>query len=120
MNYHAVSKQSSIILRVIHSAAPPADTDELAFYPAPRNQVNQYLARLNHDAPVSIYSILPPPVIPDVLPLTSKLEEDLREYVANNHRWESVERMAYKWRVSEQTISDMLADTDYEEETRVK
>lgn len=116
MNYFAVNKQSSFILRVIHATVTPISTGSIAFYPAPKDQVNRHLVILGHGAPVSIYSIQPQPVIPDVLPLTPELEEELREYVAKNHRWESVERIAYKWRVSEQTVSDIRADTERDQE----
>ncbi|QGW79890.1 hypothetical protein GPJ81_25320 [Pseudomonas alkylphenolica] len=115
MNYFAVHKQSNVILRVIHSAVTPNNTADLEFYPAAKGRVSQYQARLKNDAPIGIYSILPQPVIPDVLPLTPELEQELREYVSKHHRQETVEWMAYKWRVSEQTVSDILVDMDNDE-----
>ncbi|MDF3930389.1 hypothetical protein [Pseudomonas putida] len=111
MNYFAAHKASNTIVSVIHSAVTPTETDEIAFYLASKGRVSQYHEELKNHKPVDIYSVLPKPVIPAILPLTAEDEAALREYVTKHCRYETVEKMAFNWRVSEQVVTDILANT---------
>jgi hypothetical protein len=48
------------------------------------------------------------PKIPDILPMTKEVRGELIEYVSKHRHRETVERMAFVWRVSERTIRDIL------------
>jgi len=112
LNYFAAHKASNTVVSVIHSAVTPAETDGVAFCLASKGRVSQYHEELKNHKPIDIYSVLPKPVIQAILPLTPEDKIALREYVTKHCRYETVERMAFNWRVSEQVVKDILANTD--------
>lgn len=109
LNYFAVQKKSNTILRVIHSPAMPSNTDGVEFCPAGKSQLTRYLELVKHDEPINIYSVLPRPVIPEILQLKPEEEVALVDYVLKNCRYYTVERMAFDWRVTQQVVTDILA-----------
>lgn len=108
MNYFAVHAQSNIIFNVISSGYVPHNSENITFYPASDGRLNQYYERKKWDTPIDIYSIIPKPKIPNILPLTEEVRVELVEYVSKRRHRETVERMAFVWRVSERTIRDIL------------
>jgi hypothetical protein len=110
VNYFAVHVQSNTIYKVIASSSVPTDTETTRFVPASDGRVNQFLERVKWDKPVGLYSIIPKPKIPEILPLTVDDRSSLIEYVLKCRHRETVERMAWVCRVSERIVREVLED----------
>jgi hypothetical protein len=110
MNYFVVNVQSNAIYNVITSTQVPISTDTTMFVSATDGRLNQYYERKKWATPVDLYSIIPKPKIPEILPLTSDDRASLSEYVSKRRHQETVERMAWVWRVSERTVREVLED----------
>lgn len=108
MNYFVVNVQSNTIYTVITSSYVPTSTETTSFVPATDGRLNQYYERRKWATPIDLYSIIPKPKIPEILPLTTDDRASLREYVAKYRHRETVERMAWAWRVSERTVREVL------------
>ena len=110
MNYFVINVQSNTICNIIASSFVPTSTETVAFVPATDGRLNQYYERLKWTKPIDLYSIIPTPKIPDILPLTADDRASLRAYVAKHRHRETVERMAFVWRVSERTVREVIED----------
>jgi hypothetical protein len=107
-NYFVVNSQSNTIINVITSSSAPTGTDTTSFVEASYGRLNQYYARIKYGQPIDLYSIIPKPKIPDILPLSTDDRASLIAYVSEYRHRETVERMAWVWRVSERTIRVVL------------
>lgn len=107
-NYFAVHVQSNTIISVVTSSTKPTRTDKYKFVEASFGRLNQFYARRQYNQPIDLYSIIPKPVIPEPLPLSSSDRESLIAYVSIHRHRETVERMGWVWRVSDRTIRDVL------------
>lgn len=110
MNYFVINVQSNTIVNVITSTKAPTNTETTLFVPATDGRLNQYYERKKWATPIDLYSIIPKPKIPEILPLTTADRASLREYVSKSRHRETVERMAWVWRVSERTVREVLED----------
>jgi hypothetical protein len=110
VNYFAVHVQSNIIYKVIASSSVPTGTETTRFVPASDGRVNQFLERVKWGKPIGLYSIIPKPKTPEILPLTPDDRTSLIDYVLKCRHRETVERMAWAWRVSERTVREVLED----------
>lgn len=110
MNYFVVDVQTNTICKAIVSSSVPTGTEVTRFVPASDGRVNQYLERVKWGKPIDLYSIIPKPKIPEILPLTADDRTSLIEYVSKRHHQETVDRMAWVWRVSERAIREVLKD----------
>jgi hypothetical protein len=90
----------------------PSNTDDIEFYPAGKSRLTRYLELAEHDEPINIYSVLPRPVVPEILQLTPVEEVALVDYVLKNCRYYTIEQMAFDWRVTQQAVMDILAKVD--------
>ncbi len=109
-NYFVVHVQSNVIHNVIASSKIPTSTETTVFIPASDGRINQYLERIKWGKPIDLHSIIPKPKTPNILPLTTDDRIGLRKYVSTHRHTETVERMAWVWRVSERTIREVLED----------
>ena len=107
-NYFVVHIQSNTITNAVTSSGTPTSTDKYKFVEASFGRLNQFYARRQYNQPIDLYSIIPKPVIPEILPLSSIDRESLIAYVSTHRRRETVERMAWVWRVSDRTIRGIL------------
>jgi hypothetical protein len=110
MNYFVVNVQSNTIYNVIASTQAPISTDTTMFVPATDGRLNQYYERKKWGSPIDLYSIIPRLKALEILPLTSDDRASLSEYVSKRRHQETVERMAWVWRVSERTVREVLED----------
>lgn len=108
MNYFVVDLQSNAIYNFIASTKVPTNTEITKFVPASNGRANQYFERAKWGKPIDLYSIIPKPKIPDILALTADDRISLIKYVSTRRHTETVERMAWVWRVSERTIRETL------------
>ncbi|MNG05328.1 hypothetical protein D3C84_885130 [compost metagenome] len=109
-NYFVVHPQSNTIVNVIASTQIPTNTETTSFVEASDGRLFQYYDRIKWHKPVDLYSIIPKPKIPDILPLSTDDRASLIEYVSKHQHRETIERMAWVWRVSERTIRGVLED----------
>lgn len=108
MNYFVVNVQSNLIYNVITSTDTPISTETTSFVPASDGRLNQYYERKKWNTPIDLYSIIPKPKIPEILPLSADDRESLRAYVSKRQHRESTAWMAYVHRVSERTIREVI------------
>lgn len=108
MNYFVVHAQSNTIDNVITSTYVPTNTETTVFVPATDGRLNQYYERKKWGKPIDLHSIIPKPKIPEILPLTADDRTSLIEHVRQHRHRETVERMAWGWRVSERTVREIL------------
>jgi hypothetical protein len=109
-NFFVVNTQSNTIISVITSSSIPVGTETTSFVEASYGRLNQYYARIKYGQPIDLYSIIPKPKVPDILPLSSDDRVSLIAYVSKYRHRETTERMAWVWRVSERTIRGVLED----------
>jgi hypothetical protein len=107
-NHFVVHSPSNTIINVVASSAEPTSSDKYNFVEASDGRLNQYYSRRQYNQPIDLHSIIPKPVIPATLPLSPGDRESLIAYVSKHHHRETVERMAWVWRVSDRTIRDAL------------
>ena len=107
-NYFVVHVQSNTITNVVTSSTKPTSTDKYKLVEATFGRLNQYYARLQHHQPIDLYSIIPKTVVPNIFPLSPRDRESLLTYVSSHRHSETVERMAWVWRVSDRTIREVL------------
>lgn len=106
-NYFVVHRPSNTITNVVTSSTEPTSTDKCKFVEATDGRLNQYYSRRQYNQPIDLHSIIPNPVIPAIFPLSPGDRESLTSYVSKHSHRETVERMAWVWRVSEKTIRDI-------------
>ncbi|MCY1300485.1 hypothetical protein D9M69_477040 [compost metagenome] len=110
-NYFLVLRASNAIDRVITSSNSPKDSDKYKFYKASDGYLNLYYERKRQATSgqfVDIYSVIPKPKLSETMPLSEGDRNALADYVKSNRSKETVQRMAYVWRVSERTIQRLL------------
>ncbi len=111
MKYFAVHKSSNTVTEVTCSHTKPKETKDYKYYRATPDQIRSYQEAWSSREPIDIYSLLPKPDIDEVLTLTSGDQIALREYIASRHHYESIEKMAAVWRVSELTIREVIGES---------
>lgn len=111
MNFFMVHSATNSIERVISSSQRPEDNLKYKFYPASDGRLNLFYERKRQASAgqfVDLYSVIPKTKVPETIPLSESERAALIEYVYKHKDRETVQRMAFVWRVSERAISRIL------------
>lgn len=110
-NFFVIHSASNSIVRVVASAQQPTSTDKYKFVHASDGYLNLFYERQRQAAKgqfVDLYSVLPKPKIPETILISAAEREALIEYVNKNKERETVQRMAWVWRVSEREVNRII------------
>lgn len=112
MNYFVLHKASNLITGVISLTCKAKVDERYKLIKATDGQISLFYERQRQAGGIGIcidlYSIIPKPKIPDLLPLSKDLEASLQSYVDIHKKHETPARMAGVWRVSESKIRSLM------------